>query len=271
MASIKLNWSGATASLGIKGYEISHKESTDSLWTTFPFITSSTSSGTYTWTGAEYNKNYNFRIRTKDNTDLLSNYKFVNISTIMEDNLPPTTVSSYVVNDVQPESFNITFSGASDDYEIKGHEVSYKKTADSTYTTNPFIITSSGSFTTSLTGLSPITEYNIRVRTKDIFDVWSTAYFSITLTTDAEPVNSFNRSSSSKSTGTACGSLSLGSNLIYFSGILESGNVVYTNSSLTTPFNGSNRIWLVGSFDGLETYSVKISTIGVVTNMSLCI
>lgn len=268
MANIKLDWSGATASLGIKGYEVSYKESTDSLWTTFPFITSSTSSGTYTWTGATYNKNYNFRIRTKENTDLLSNYRFVNISTIMEDNLPPINVSSYVVNSIEPESFNITFSGASDDYEIKGYEVSYKKTADSTYTTNPFITTSSGSFTTSLTGLSPITEYNIRVRTKDIFDVWSTTYFSITLTTDAEPVNSFNRSDSSISGGNACSTLSLGVNLIYPSDILVSGVVVYSDSGLTTPFNGFNRVWLIGNIN--DIYSVKISATGVVSNISLC-
>lgn len=89
---------------------------------------------------------------------------------------------------------------------------------------------------------------------------------------NAESVNSLNRSSSSNTRTTACGSLSLGSNLIYFSGILESGNVVYTNSSLTTPFNGSNRVWLVGNIgEVFETYSVKISTIGVVTNVTLCL
>ena len=219
MANIQLNWSGATASNGIQGYEISFKESTGSTYTNLPFITTTATTGSYTWTSAEFSKDYNLRIRTKDNLNLYSTYKNVNITTIYPDNQPPNTVNSYILDDVTSDSFEITFSGATDDYGIKGHEVSYKLNSDSIYTTLPFITTSGGSFTTIITGLSPTSEYNIRVRTRDIFNVWSNSYFEINENTVEETINYYYRSTNYKITGNGCGMLTIGSDKIYFYGV----------------------------------------------------
>ncbi len=271
MANIQLNWSGARASNGIQGYELSYKESSGSTYTNLPFITTSATTGSYTWTSAEFSKDYNIRIRTKDNLNLYSTYKNVNITTIYPDNQPPNTVNSYILDDVTSDSFEITFYGATDDYGIKGHEVSYKLDSDSIYTTLPFITTSGGSFTTYITGLSPTSEYNIRVRTRDILNVWSNSYFVVNENTVGETINNYFRSSGSHAAFTACGFLTLSSDIVYFYGILENGGILYTDSGATTPFNGNNRVWLIGSFDGLLTYSVKISRYGEVSELSSCL
>lgn len=271
MASIKLNWSGARATNGIKGYEISYKISTGLTYSILTNIVTTDTFGEYIWTGVSYDNLYDIRIRTKDNEDDFSIYKNLSISTVITDNLPPETVDSYVVNEISSDFIDLTFSGATDDYGIKGHEISYKKSTDSTYTILPFITTSGGTFSKVIYGLIPNTDYDIRVRTQDVLDVWSLTYFNISETTEQEEINSLYRSTDYKLTENGCGVLTIGSNKIYFYGILENGDILYTNSGMTTPFNGNNRIWLIGSFDGLLTYSVKISTSGEVSELMLCL
>ena len=179
MASIKLNWSGARATNGIKGYEISYKISTGLTYSILTNIVTTDTFGEYIWTGASYDNLYDIRIRTKDNEDDFSIYKNLSISTVITDNLPPETVDSYVVNEISSDFIDLTFSGATDDYGIKGHEISYKKSTDSTYTILPFITTSGGTFSKVIYGLIPNTDYDIRVRTQDVLDVWSLTYFNI--------------------------------------------------------------------------------------------
>ena len=271
MPNIKLNWSGTQATRGVKQYEIGYKISTGLTYSILTNVTTTDTFGEYTWTGASYDMIYDFRIRTKDVEDYYSIYKYLTISTEVTGNQPPETVDSYIVNQISYDFMDLSFSGASDDYGIKGHEISYKKTTDSTYTTLPFISTTSGSFSKVIYFLTPNTGYDIRVRTQDVFDVWSTTYFEISESTIQEDINSLYRSNSSILSGSGCSVLAIGSNLLYFYGILENGDIVYTSNSMTTPFNGNNRVWLIGSFDGLVTYSIKISTTGVVSKLSYCL
>lgn len=271
MPNIKLNWSGTQATRGVKQYEIGYKISTGLTYSILTNVTTTDTFGEYTWTGASYDMIYDFRIRTKDVEDNYSIYKYLTISTEVTGNQPPETVDSYVVNEISSDFIDLTFSGATDDYGIKGHEISYKKSTDSTYTILPFITTSGGTFSKVIYGLIPNTDYDIRVRTQDVLDVWSLTYFNISETTEQEEINSLYLSTNYKLTGNGCGVLTIGSNKIYFYGILENGDILYTNSGMTTPFNGNNRVWLIGSFDGLVTYSVKISTSGVVSELSYCL
>lgn len=265
MANIQLNWSGATASNGIQGYEISYKESTGSTYTNLPFITSSATTGSYTWTSAALFKDYNFRIRTKDNENLFSSYKTFNLSTSVTS---PNTVDSYILIYNNESEIGLEFSGATDDYGIKGHEVSYKRTIDSIYTTLPFITTSNGYFSIVIDSLVQSTDYDIRVRTQNIYDIWSSTYFNITEETLSGLTSSVSRSITSANSGSAC-ALTITSNYLYYSGIISNGNIFYTDSALTTPYAGSNRVWHVGNID--ESYSVKISNSGVMSEVSLCL
>lgn len=264
MANIKLDWSGATASLGIKGYEVSYKESTDSLWTNFPFITSTSPSGTYTWTGAEYYKDYNFRIRTQDNVDLFSDYRTVNVNTTPP---PPNTFNARTSTKTS-NSITLFLTGANAVAGIKGHEISYRVVGSPTWTVKPFINSTSGSISNTTSGLVTNTNYEFRVRTRDTNNVWSTSYYEFTeSTTDTLTINPIQRSYASVSSGSGC-SLELSLNLLYYLGDIENDNILYSDDTLTTPFNGANRIWLVANID--NGYSVKIGTGGVVLEVGFC-
>ena len=67
MPKLQIAWSQATEvpSNPIQGYEISYKLTSGSTWTSLPFVATTATSYLYDWVGAEFNKMYNFRIRTK--------------------------------------------------------------------------------------------------------------------------------------------------------------------------------------------------------------
>lgn len=275
MTSIKLQWSNTTSQDPIVGYEIDYKLTSDILYIPLTYYMASDTFGEYIWNGASYNTSYDFRIRTKDVNNDYSTYRYVSISTDIIDNLPPETVDSYQVNFPTIDTLDLEFFNASDDFGIKGHEVSYKKTTDSIYTILPFILTPSGSFMVSIVDLEADTDYNIRVRTQDIYDVWSTTYFEIIESTEI-PIR-INRSGSnlnpdlSFTVVDACSLLTLGSNVLYSTSgvlILNIGDILYTNTSLTTPFNGLNTIWLIGDIGG--NAGVLVNSFGKIQDIHFC-
>ena len=271
MANIKLDWSGATSEAPIAGYEIEYKLSTDSTFIPVTTVNTTATSGTYTFTGATYNLTYNFRIRTKDNIGNYSTYKTVNILAVPSSNLPPLPFnsSSPTTSSTQIDFF---FSGATDDYGINGHEISYKKLTDSTYTTLPFITTPNGYLQYSLTGLDANTEYNVRARTQDIFGVWSSTYYM--LLTETNPAFQYHRSNDSQTDFDfdLC-AVNQPSVHCYLDKIIEAisvGDTVYTNNDLTSVFDGDSHWWRIGSLVTPNPKTYKINDFGVIEEMFEC-
>ena len=267
MASIKLEWSNTTSLDPIVGYEIDYKLTSDISYITLIDIVTSDTFGEYTWNGASYNTSYDFRIRTKDEDNDFSSYKYVSISTFVIGNLPPETVDSYNIIYKTSSTIALDFSGSSDDYGIKGHEVSYKRTIASDYTTLPFITTSSGSFFIIIDSLQSKRSYNIIVRTQDIHDIWSENYFNIIESTLDSDTSYVNRSITYLDSGNAC-YLEASFNQLYYTSSIIDGNIFYIDGSLTIPFDGDDKVWCVSNFYG--SWSVKISGTGVMSEISLC-
>ena len=272
MPFIKLDWTGASQNTyPIAGYEITYKLSTDSTYSLLTNVNSTATSGTYTWIGAVWSKIYNFRIRTKDTSGAYSSYKDLTVNTVPAVNLPPTPFnsSSPTTSSTQIEFF---FSGATDDYGIAGHEISYKKSTDSTYTTLPFFITSNGYLGYTLTGLDTNTEYNVRARTQDIFGVWSSTYYQ--LLTSTNPAFQYHRSNDSQTDFDldVC-AVNQPSVHCYLDKIIEAisvGDTVYTNNNLTSVFDGDGHWWRIGSLVTPNPKSYKINDLGAIEGINEC-
>jgi hypothetical protein len=271
MPNIKLDWSGASSTAPIAGYEIEYKLSTGSTFIPLTTVTTSATSGTYTWTGAIYNATYNFRIRTKDNVNNYSAYKTVNITTIPTTNQPPTPFDYYSSTNFSRQ-IDFFFAGATDDYGIKGYEISYKKVSDSTYTVLPFITTANAFLEYSLTDLEVNTEYNVRARTQDMFGVWSTAYYEILVNTT--PAFQYLRSNDYQTDFDLdiC-AVNQPSVHCYFNkpiGEVVVGDILYHNNTLTAVFDGDSHWWRIGSINTANPKSYRINDLGVIEFIEEC-
>lgn len=64
--------------------------------------------------------------------------------------------------------------------------------------------------------------------------------------------------------------LNLCTQLVYTSGSLAVGKTVYTDSALTTPFNGNDLFWGYGLEDDYSQYSLEISGSGLIIDATVC-
>jgi len=278
MANIKLDWSGASASEGIKGYQIEYKLTGSVSFNNLIYVSSSASSGSYTWTDGEYNKTYNFRIKTQDNIDAFSTYKTTDIDTSISGNNPPETVNTLLYTS-GVNSIVLTYSGASDDIGIAGHLLEYKKTSESEldWVVYGFISTTSGNFSELVTDLEEGTSYDFRVSTQDVLGLWSVDYFLSTVSTLS--VINYKRSPFSyelplQTLEDACFEMGVTSTQnLYTYDILDNlgvGDIFYTDNELTTTFNGGNEIWIVGNLSTTEKYAIQINIIGEIVSYLNC-
>lgn len=178
MPKLQIAWSQATEvpSNPIQGYEISYKLTSGTTWTSLPFVATTATSYLYDWVGAEFNKMYNFRIRTKYlNNALFSSYKIITTNTVAIGSTPlaPTSV---INTSITPVSLSFDYSGAYDEYGIKGYILSISVAGSGVWT--DYSVTNTNTyFSYTFTGLAVDTNYNISVRTVNVFDMQSTNNF----------------------------------------------------------------------------------------------
>lgn len=265
--TIKLDWSGATSTIGIEGYEIQYKLTGDTTYSPLTFVTTTNTYGSHNWDSAIVLNSYNFRIRTKQIDEQFSNFL---TTTVTVTNAPPTTMTNGYF-DFLVDSASLFYVGATDDLEIKGHEISYKVQSASTWTIQPFITTDEDFLFYNLTGLTQNTNYDIRIRTQDILDLWSVNYFQTSGAT-AQPYQ-YLRSDDSQTTS------DMNKCLVNFPtvncwtrkpvSILNTGDTVYTNSNTTSVFNGGSNYWRIGNTaEGFKSY--RINTSGVILQVVSC-
>jgi hypothetical protein len=104
------------------------------------------------------------------------------------------------------------------------------------------------------------------------FDLYNKQYVLSTAQDPTKTIRLFTGSSSSSSVG-ACASSAGEDTLFYIGsgGELENGDVVYTNSAGTTPFNGASNFWRVQNNDLSGFFAVRISTLGNTSDKTACI
>lgn len=169
---------------------------------------------------------------------------------------------------------NLVWTGATDlENAIVGYDLSYK--IGTSWIQIPFISTTNGYGSYSFTATQNVT-HTFRIRTKDAAQNYS-PYKNLIVPF----IETFNISETSNPTFTSACSLTTPNVVIYpSSSVLSNGSIVYADSLLTIPFDGTRA--LIGSLStGIsrqwkiltpqqENYSVRIDSMGVIANLSLC-
>lgn len=92
------------------------------------------------------------------------------------DTTPPTNPTIFWGELSGPNSIGLIWQNANDNIEIKGYEIGWKLSGDTSYTTLPFIATSNEYGFLTFSGTSQGNVYDFRLRTQDTSDNWSIDY-----------------------------------------------------------------------------------------------
>lgn len=193
-----------------------------------------------------------------------------------------TTTDTFLLNDITTDvgsmgsflSYNrtihdssnllISWGGATDDKNaIVGYEITYRAN-NSSFWQGPIFTGSTysgGLYEITIPSSSNI-DYSIRVRTKD--DVGQ--YSDYKIISNSVP---YRRSSTFENSQDSCG---LSTTIpVYIDTTLPSNGtaIAYTDSILTTPFDGSDKYWAISDTNGIK-FSVKIAVDGVISDSFSC-
>lgn len=172
MASIKVKWAGAQDDTQIKGYELSWRLSGDTIWNVESFIETNETFGEFILDSPVEGNVYEFRVRVQDISDNWSLTYTYGIASYINFGNPPLAPSS-VTLEARANSIVINWSGGYDGINVKGYEVSWKEISASTYNVEAIIETKFGYGTYELTGLTVQNEYDIQLRTINVYDEYS--------------------------------------------------------------------------------------------------
>lgn len=273
MANIRLQWTGSFDSQGIEGYELGWKHSTSSSYTTVPFISSSSTSGSYIFLSSSFGNTYDFRIRTKNTRGKFA-YNYVYTSVLNNSNVPPTAPTILVPTPSVPgvRDLFMAWAGATDDVGIYGYNWRVYQTAGNILIASGTHVTSSANALTQSYGILNVsTTYYAQVQTIDV-NFATSSFISASFTSN--PAFELYRSVDSQTDfedvcATEFPTFPVYTEFDHYN--LNTGHYVYTTNNFSIAFNGGSNWWRIGVTDGTEIpKSYKIESDGLITGISDC-
>jgi len=161
---VVLGWTAVSAA-DLAGYQIAFQEAGAETWTEVGPIGKVT---TYTITGLENEKSYNFKIRSLDTSGNLSNYAS-SITGIPVDKMPPSIPSELTVIAGENRDINIKWK-ANTEEDFSNYDLVYLKYGTTTLSTVPL---ETGMTSASVEGLTYNTRYGFKIRARDLKGNWS--------------------------------------------------------------------------------------------------
>lgn len=213
----------------------------------------------YNFTGLTPSTLYNLKIRAKDPSNNYSAFKSISVTTnaIPSDTTPPAQPTGLASSGLTSRSVQLNWT-ANVEGDLSGYYIYKNGILDKTVYTNSYFYNNT---------LTPNTAYEFKVSAFDTSLNESTKSSAVNITTLNE-VKSFLISSASYPTESEVCDLGTPNVTKYFIGGYSSpqvNDVIYTDSGGATVFNGLNKWYKISS-----SYSIKINTIGVVTNLFDC-
>jgi hypothetical protein len=172
--SIVANWSGVTDNVGISAYEVQYKEDISPTWLPASpvVVTTTAGSGSYNFTGLASNKTYEARVRARDTANNFGDYGYDN--EFLPDVTAPQGPTTFTAALSGGNDVILNWSGTTDDSGIKGYLISYRPQGGNTTTSVPFITSSAGNGTYTITGLPFGSTYEVMIVAQDVSNNYGT-------------------------------------------------------------------------------------------------
>jgi chitodextrinase len=159
-SQINLGWSASSDNIGVTGYAIEYCAGSGCSPVNALTTTSSTS---YSATGLSQATPYTFRVRAYDAQSNYSGYSG-NASATTPDTTAPSAPSSLSASAASGTQIDLSWPASSDNVGVAAYDIQYCSGAGCSPVNT---LTSTGSTSYSVTGLSPATSYSFRVRARD--------------------------------------------------------------------------------------------------------
>ncbi len=168
--SISLSWSAAGSNES--SYTLAYREQGTSSWTNL-----SVSGTNRTVSNLNHSTSYEFRIKANCGSESSGNSAIITGST--DTPAPCTAPSNLQTSNIQATSIDVSWSGSA---AANNYNIEYRVSGSGSYT-----VSTTSNTSATLSGLSPNTSYDIRVRSNCDFE--SSAYTSTTASTPNAPIN----------------------------------------------------------------------------------
>jgi chitodextrinase len=163
---INLSWSAASDNVAVVEYLLEYCAGAGcSSFSSF----GTTTSTNYTAGGLSQATSYTFRVRARDAYPNYSGYSN-NASATTQDGTPPSTPTSFSATAASGTQINLSWSASSDNVAVAAYDLEY---CAGSGCSNFSGLTSTGSTSYSVGGLTPATSYSFRVRARDAFPNYS--------------------------------------------------------------------------------------------------
>lgn len=175
---VALSWT-AVSTVDLAGYQLEYKKQSESDW--IPVQLGKVSS--YTVSGLTNDTTYNFRIKSKDLANNLSEAS-LEVSGDPTDKTAPAVPLGLKVDSIGNDcSIKLSWN-VNSEIDLGGYEIAYQKNGTTQWVSNniPFNLTS-----TTINGLAPNVKYTFKVRAKDLKENWS-AYSSVLTATPLDKI-----------------------------------------------------------------------------------
>lgn len=170
-ARVNLSWTNdATDNVGVTGWQIYRKLTSESVWPGTPIYIASGSANSYSDTTVSPGTSYDYKIRVQDAVGNTSSWSNVAVAITPADNTVPiwTSSNSLAANAVSGHQVDLSWTNdASDNVSVTGWEIYRKLNSESAWPETPIATAAGGVSSYSDISPSDNTGYDYRIRAVD--------------------------------------------------------------------------------------------------------